>query len=101
MTGLEIALLPKYVSRQYLDNTSRTDRSLDPYFVQDLRATWTIPQPWLKEASLILQVNNMFDAEYEPNGYTFSYILGGDTIAANYFYPMAGINFMVGLGLKF
>jgi iron complex outermembrane receptor protein len=99
--GLEIALMPKYVSRQYLDNTSRADRSLDPYFVQDLRASWSIPQPWLQEASLVLQVNNMFDAEYEPNGYTFSYIFGGETIAANYFYPMAGINFMVGLALKF
>ena len=99
--SLELALLPKYVSRQYLDNTSREDRSLDPYLVQDFRASWRIPQSWIREAGLVLQVNNMFNTRYEPNGYSFSYIYGGETIAANYFYPMAGINFMVGLNLSF
>jgi iron complex outermembrane receptor protein len=97
---LEIALLPKYVSRQYLDNTTRKSRSLDPYFVQDLRAIWTIPQPWIRETTLTFQLNNMFNARYEPNGYTFSYIYNGVTQAANYYYPMAGLNFMVGLSLK-
>jgi iron complex outermembrane receptor protein len=99
--NLEIALLPKYVSRQYLDNTARASRSLDPYFVQDLRASWRIPQPWIRETVLTLQVNNLFNAQYEPNGYTFSYILNGETTAANYYYPMAGTNIMVALGLKF
>jgi iron complex outermembrane receptor protein len=100
MKNLEITLLPKYVSRQYLDNTSRKSRSLDPYFVQDLRVIYKIPQAWIREAGLTLQVNNLLNARYEPNGYSFSYILNGETIAANYYYPMAGINFMAGLLLK-
>jgi iron complex outermembrane receptor protein len=68
--------------------------------VQDLRVTWRIPQPWIREASLTLQLNNMFDTQYEPNGYSFSYIFNGETVAANYYYPMARLNFMVGLSLK-
>jgi iron complex outermembrane receptor protein len=38
---------------------------------------------------------------YEPNGYSFSYYYGGELITENYYYPMAGINFMAGLNLKF
>jgi len=98
--NLEIALLQKYVSRQYLDNTSRKSRSLDPFFVQDFRVIWRMPQRWIRETSLTLLVNNMFNALYEPNGYTFSYIYNGETTTANYFFPMAGTNFMIGLSLK-
>ena len=39
---LEISLIGKYVSRQYLDNTTREDRSLDPFYTQDLRLSYRI-----------------------------------------------------------
>lgn len=98
---LEISLLNKYVSRQFLDNTSRTSRSLDPYFVQDLRAIYKIHPQFMKEISLNVQINNIFNVMYEPNGYSFSYYYGGELITENFFFPMAGINFMAGLNLKF
>jgi iron complex outermembrane receptor protein len=97
---LEIALLGKYVSRQYLDNTSRENRSLDPYYVQDLRVNCQLPLKWIRETSLILLVNNIFNNMYEPNGYTYSYQYGGRLIDSNNYYPMAGTNFMAGLNLK-
>jgi len=101
----ELSLLGKYVSRQYLDNTGMKGRSLDPFYTQDLRAMYTIKrQPDKKgkqqEVSIIAQVNNILGEKYEPNGYTYSYFSGGTTVTENYYFPMAGRNFMVGLNVK-
>ncbi|HEY3251037.1 MAG TPA: TonB-dependent receptor, partial [Ignavibacteria bacterium] len=91
----------KYVSKQYLDNTQNPGRKLDPYYVQDARAIYTVNKGFLKEANLILQVNNIFDKKYEPNGYTYNYIYGGELSVNNYYFPMAGINFIAAISLKF
>jgi iron complex outermembrane receptor protein len=96
----EISLLSKYVSRQYLDNTGRESRSLDPYYLQDILVTWKPTVKIAGEVALTLQVNNIFNKRYEPNGYTFSYIYGGSMTTENFYYPMAGTNVMVGLSLK-
>ena len=34
-------LTSKYVSRQYLDNTQNNNRSIDPYFINDLRLSYS------------------------------------------------------------
>jgi iron complex outermembrane receptor protein len=98
--ALEISLPAKYVSRQYLDNTGNSQRALRSFFVQDLRAIYTIKRKMPKEISIIGQVNNIFGRNYEPNGYTFSYFWGGETTTENYYFPMAGTNVMVGLNIR-
>jgi iron complex outermembrane receptor protein len=98
---LELSLIGKYVSRQYLDNTSREDRSLDPFYTQELRLSYRINPRFMKEILLVGQAMNIFDSKYEPNGYTFSYYYGGSLQTENYYYPMAGINFMFALNCKF
>ncbi|MDX2282740.1 MAG: TonB-dependent receptor [Bacteroidia bacterium] len=90
--AVEISLVQKYVGRQFLDNTANRGRSLDPFFVQDLQASWLIPAPWAKELRIGLAVNNLLNAQYEPNGYTFSYKLGGVLYTENYYYPQAGVH---------
>ena len=99
--NIEINLLSKYVSKQYLDNTKDEGRKLDPYYVQDGRIIYTFSKAFLRQVNIILQVNNIFDEKYEPNGYTYNYISGGELIVNNYYFPMAGTNFMVGINLKF
>lgn len=96
----EISLLSKYVGDQYLDNTSNNERKLDAYFLNDLRAMYTFKKGFLREATLIAQLNNLFDVKYEPNGYTFSYVYGAELVTENFYYPMAGRNFMIGLNVK-
>lgn len=96
----EISLLSKYVGRQYLDNTEELTRSLHPYLVQDVRFTYTIKSKLFKELSFIAAVYNVFNKKYEPNGYTYSYIYGGKTSTENYYFPMAGTNFMGGVNIK-
>lgn len=95
-----MSLLSKYVSKQYLDNTQNENRVLNAFYVQDIRAMYTVKPKWLKEISIIAQVNNVFNRKYEPNGYTFSYIYGGITTTENYYFPMAGTNFLIALNIK-
>lgn len=99
--GIEFSLLNKYVGRQYLDNTQNVNRSLDPFFVSNFRVQTTMKTSWAKEVRLGVLVNNLFNAMYEPNGYTYNYEYAGDLIVENFYYPQAGTNFMVNLGLRF
>ncbi|HRE52936.1 MAG TPA: TonB-dependent receptor [Flavitalea sp.] len=96
----EINLIGKYVSRQYLDNTSNKERSLNPYYAQDARLSYTISQQFFKSVRLAVQVNNVFNKKYEPNGYTFSYLYGGSVVTENYYFPMAGTNFTAALNIE-
>lgn len=96
----EINLMSKYVSKQYLDNTQHEDRTLNPFFVEDARASYTIQHKWLRQVNLSFQVNNIFNKKYEPSGYTYNYISGGTLSVNNYYFPMAGTNFMIGLNIK-
>lgn len=105
--NLEISLLSKYVDEQYLDNSQRDDRRLDAYFINDLRLRYAVQPKFVKELEFSLLVNNIFNQLYEPNGYTFSYYLPGEAaggrelVTENYYYPMAGTNFMAGVNIKF
>jgi len=98
--NIELSLLSKYVSKQYLDNTQDEGRKLNAFYVQNARATYTFTKAFLKEATIIFQVNNIFNKKYEPNGYTYNYIYGGTLSVNNYYFPMAGTNFMIGVNMN-
>ncbi len=98
---LDIDILGKYVSRQFLDNTGSNDRSLDAYYTNDVRLRYTVPQRLFKELSVQFMVNNVFNEKYEPNGSTYLSVAGGTRVSDNYYYPMAGTNYMVGLTVGF
>ncbi len=97
----EINLLSKYVSRQYLDNTAQKSRSLNSFYTQDVRLSYTVKGNTLKQTDFILQLNNIFSKLYAPNGYSFSYIYGGVVNTENFYFPMAPFNFMAGVNIKF
>ena len=83
-----------------MDNTSNADRKIDAYFVNDLKIAYTIHDIVFERIELNLLINNLLNAEYSSNGYTYSYIVG-DEITENFFYPQAGTNFLAGLNLIF
>ena len=95
----EISLVGKQVSRQYLDNTSQKSRSLDGYYVQDIRLSYLLEKKFFKATNIIMQLNNVLNKKYEPNGYTYSYLAGG-LVTENYYFPMAQFNMMVGINVK-
>lgn len=96
----EISLLNKYVGRQYLDNTAQKSRSLQPYYVQDIRLSYKLKNKLFKAVNFIVQLNNVFNKKYEANGYSFSYIYGG-LITENFYFPMAPFNCMAGINIGF
>ena len=99
--NLEITMLPKYVGKQYLDNTSDESRKLNPYFTNDLRLIYSPKVEKLKTLSVSLLVNNIFNAQYQSNGYTYGYIAGAERIDENFVFPQAGINFLAGIKIRF
>jgi len=96
----EIEWLAKYVGKQYLDNTSDDKKSLDAYFVNDLRFSYDVNLAFAKSMRFSLLVNNVLNTLYSANGYTYSYIFG-DTISEVYLYPQAEINFLLNAEIRF
>lgn len=94
--------ISRYVSKQYLDNTQNNSRSIDPYWVNDLRINYDFRlQPYLSKITASLQLNNLFNEHYVSNGYTFGWIAGGEEQYFNYYYPQAGRNILVNLAVRF
>jgi iron complex outermembrane receptor protein len=100
-SNTEIRLNSKYVDRQYLDNTSRKDRSLAPYFTQDILVNHIFKLKKISSIELLAQINNIWNKRYAPNGYTYSYLYNGEVSRNNYYYPMAERNFMLGINVNF
>src|SRR5699024_10722100 len=96
-----IDIIGKQISRQSLDNTTNENRSIDPYTLANLRFRYTLKPDFLEELGLHLSLNNVFDKKYVSNGYTFSYVAGGETTTENFYFPQAGFNFILGAEIKF
>ncbi len=98
--NMNLDLVSKYVGKQYLDNTGQDSRSLSSYYTQDVRLGYQFSKSWMKNMELVFQVYNLFDKKYEPNGYTFSYYYNNQLTTENYYFPMAGRNWMAGINIK-
>jgi iron complex outermembrane recepter protein len=99
--GLNAGLIIKYVGEQYLDNTGRPESKMDAYLVPDFRLSYKLPVK-NAEADLVLLVNNLTNAAFSSNGYTYKYFLGEPTLnTERMLYPQAGRNFLLGLNVRF
>jgi iron complex outermembrane receptor protein len=104
----QISLFSKFVSEQYMGNIDSKRSKLEAYFVNDLNINyeWKINKS-IKSIVLSGLVNNIFDLEYESNGYFYTYdddwSSPGNitTIEGAGYFPQAGINFLLGMSLKF
>ncbi len=98
--SLGFTLQSKLVGPQYLDNTQSANKRIDGYTASDLIVQYSIENKLINGVDFKFVVNNIFDADYSSNGYTFSYIFG-DLITENYLYPQAGIHFFGSVTLRF
>jgi len=112
---LDLALVSKYVGEQYLDNTSSEYGKLDDYFVHDFRINYSIKTKLFKELVISSWVRNLLNQNYISNAWIYRLQAGpwatGDPSVnfessdRNYnmigAYNQAGINFFVGLKLRF
>jgi iron complex outermembrane receptor protein len=104
---LQISLLTKYVGEQYMGNIDAEKSILPDYTTSDLNINyeWKINKG-IKSIVFSGLINNIFDRTYQSNGYFYTYNdnwsgPGISTIEGVGFYPQAGINFLVGMNLKF
>ncbi|MFV0146787.1 TonB-dependent receptor [Empedobacter falsenii] len=86
-----VNLTNKYVGEQYLSNTEPVDGKLDSYLVSDLLIRYSPKVKGIKSLEFSILINNLFDVEYESNGY---YYEGG------YYFPQAGINVLGGISIR-
>ena len=101
-SNVEIAFISKYVGKQYLDNTASDHKSVDAFFVNDLRLSYQTKLKGLKNIGIMLRVNNLFDELYEANGYTYGYYNDQKVLEEyNFYFPQATRNFMLGLNVRF
>lgn len=110
--GLELSLQNKFVGRQFMDNTSNTNRMLKPFYYSNLRIAYQLPlNDDKREIRFTLLLNNLYSKLFESNGYTFSerYAFTDDTgtlqttdvFTYNYLYPQAPFNFLAGIQVRF
>jgi len=103
----QVNFLSKYVGEQYMGNIDSDVSKLDAFFVNDLNLIYTITDiPVFKEIVLTGLINNVFDAEFESNGYFFTFDAPDEngnttTFEGAGFYPQAGINVLFGATLRF
>ena len=106
--GAQLTWHTNFVSRQYLDNSENTDRSLPCYSVSNASLSYTLkPKKVLKEAILGLNFNNVFNRRYATSGWVYSAICDsyGHPNDNRYyqigFIPMAGFTMMGNVTLRF
>jgi iron complex outermembrane receptor protein len=98
----DITWIAKYVGGQFLDNTSSGERSLDAYFVNDLRANVSLTAvKGTKGIDFNLTVRNILSELYESNGWSYSYWYGGERASGVGYYPQAPVNVLGGCTLRF
>ncbi len=100
LPGFIASLDGKFVSRQYIDNTSSADRSLDPYIVNNLKLGYSITPKFVKEIVINVAVNNLLNHEYETNAWVYRYYTEGEFNKYDGYFPQAGINLNAGLTIK-
>jgi len=100
MKNLELSWSSKYVSRQYIDNTSSLERSLRPYWVNDLRVEYTFHPKFVEQIGLSFILNHFLNEQYESNAWVYRYVYNNKEQEMNGYFPQAGIHFMVGMRIK-
>jgi len=96
-----VGLVSSYVGRQFIDNTSNMERSLDPYFINNIKLNYSWHPGFVKSVDFMLSLNNIFNVEYESNAWVYRYVYGGQEYDMNGYFPQAKFNVMAGMVVKF
>ena len=94
-----------FVSRQYLDNTQSSERSIPSYSQTDLTFNYTSKVSkalGMKQVTLGIDFNNIFSRHYAASGYVYyDWYNEGKRTSTLAYIPMAGFTCMAHVTLKF
>ncbi len=94
--NFETSLHSQFVSKQYMSNAKQSDHILDSYFVSNLRLAYNFNVKHTRGITIGVTIYNLFNHEYENNGYAGSgfYMEGENKVRYNYagYAAQAGIN---------
>lgn len=103
--GFEASLQSQYISKQYMSNLDCKEHILDAYFVSNLNLAYTFKLPKIKSITIGCTIYNLFNEEYENNGYAGSgfYYEEGQKVRYNYagYAAQAGTNVLGHISLSF
>ena len=96
----KLQLIGKYVGKQYADNTGRECYAIDPYFLLNMRASYTWHLKGTNEIEAQLAINNVLDHQYRQSAWVGDWVDDWSSTTTNYYYhsrgwlQQPGINFM-------
>ena len=99
--GLDLHLISKYVGQQYFDNTMNPERTIDPYFVSNVRIDFSPHIKYTENIEIQFLVNNILNEQYENNAYGGNWYEDGAEKTWSYYFPQAGTNFMTRISVRF
>jgi len=103
----KLQLIGKYVGKQYADNTSRECYAIDPYFLLNVKASYTWHLKNANEIEAQLLVNNLLDHRYRLSAWVGDWVDDWSGPAPAYYYhdrawlQQPGINFMARVIYRF
>ena len=107
-TRFQVALLTKYVGKQYMGNIDAESSVLEAYNISDINAVYRWqPKGWIQSVEWSLLLNNLFNVAYVSNGYFYTYDDTWSnpnqikTIEGAGYYPQAGFHFLIGVTIVF
>ena len=85
-----LQLIGKYVGKQFADNTSRECYAVDPYFLLNLRASYTWHLNNSNQIEAQLTVNNLLNHNYRLSAWVADWVDDYSGPAAAYYYHSSG-----------
>ena len=98
---LEMALMSKYVGKQYFDNTNSEKSTLSSFWTNDIRIAYSPKAKFAKNIRLTFLARNVLNELYESNAWIYRYNYEGQVQQFEGFYPQAGRHFFVGVDFRF
>lgn len=91
----------QYVGKQYFTNNEIEALSLDAYCVTNLDLGYTLSMRDECSVRFGVAIYNLFSAEYESNGYGYSYMWDGVRYDDAFYFPQAPINVLANVTVNF
>jgi len=88
-----VQFIVKSVGKQYIDNTSDKDRTIDAYSKADIQLVYKWVYKSGKTIDFQFVVNNVLNAKYNTNAYGGNWYEQGKEFSWVYYFPSAPINF--------